>query len=52
MMYVIPPETLWNHFLREVFSLETALYVLGSVALFCVIILVLEFLDSTKVDEE
>lgn len=48
MIYISSPEAVWNGFLQELLSLETLLYVLFTVAFFGVIILVLEFLDSTR----
>jgi len=47
-MYSTPPQALWDHLVRELFSYETALYVLGTVIFFGVIALVLEFLDATR----
>jgi len=47
-MYVPTPESAWNIFIGELFSTSTMLYLLGTVTFFAVIILVLEFLDSTR----
>lgn len=47
-MYTIQPEAIWNHLLHELFSWETALYALGTVVFFGIVVLVLNFLDSTR----
>ena len=48
-MYVPAPEAMWNLFISEMLTIGTLLYILGAGAVFLVIIIVLEFLDSTRV---
>jgi hypothetical protein len=48
MMYAPTPEAVWNLFISEILTMGTLLYLLGTVAFFAMIILVLEFLDSTR----
>ena len=47
-MMFAPTDAAWNAFIGELFSISTMLYLIGTVAFFAVIILVLEFLDSTS----
>ena len=47
-MYAPGPETMWNLIISEAFTVTTLFYLIGAVAFFAVIILVLEFLDSTR----
>lgn len=47
-MMFAPTDSAWNVFIGELFSTSTMLYLIGTVAFFGVIILVLEFLNSTR----
>ena len=51
-MMVPTPEAVWLHFINEILTLGTLLYMLGAVAIFLIIIIVLEFLDSTRVGKK
>lgn len=48
MMYVPTPEALWAFFISDILTTATLVYFLGVGALFALLIIILEFLDSTR----